>query len=403
MGIKEEVAKHLVEAERMIRTKRYDEAEIELNYVLQMDPKNYYGRSLQERLKPLLKKAEEKFLQQREAEAQSMDRRVEVISELLKGADRFIAAKQYKQALAQVAKVFSIDPRNYFAQAYSERIEMLMKEQPAPPAPQRPSAPSPQRTVQTAGPPTSSPSVPPQTPMMSNRMPSASKEADIAMYKELLREMWFDGKLTEAEQHELKKVREIFKISDEEHVESERQVKVDAYIEALRIAWRDGVITQQEQEILQVMRHKYNISVEEHMSAEARILWAKSSPEAKGALMIVEDDKALLGSLSARLQLHGYTVLTASTAEIALEILRQQSPSLILSDVILEGGGIDGFAFYERVRQDPNLKHIPFLLMSSISDEFVVRAGMRMGVDDFFTKPLNFELLLATIEGKLKQ
>ena len=403
MGIKEEVAKHLVEAERMIRTKRYDEAEIELNYVLQMDPKNYYGRSLQERLKPLLKKAEEKFLQQREAEAQSMDRRVEVISELLKGADRFIAAKQYKQALAQVAKVFSIDPRNYFAQAYSERIEMLMKEQPAPPAPQRPSAPSPQRTVQTAGPPTSSPSVPPQTPIMSNRMPSASKEADIAMYKELLREMWFDGKLTEAEQHELKKVREIFKISDEEHVESERQVKVDAYIEALRIAWRDGVITQQEQEILQVMRHKYNISVEEHMSAEARILWAKSSPEAKGALMIVEDDKALLGSLSARLQLHGYTVLTASTAEIALEILRQQSPSLILSDVILEGGGIDGFAFYERVRQDPNLKHIPFLLMSSISDEFVVRAGMRMGVDDFFTKPLNFELLLATIEGKLKQ
>jgi CheY-like chemotaxis protein len=394
MPIKEEIAKHLVEAEKMIRSKRYDEAEIELNYVLQMDPKNYYGRSLQERLKPLLKKAEEKFLQQREAEAQSMDRRVEVISDLLKGADKFIAAREYKQALAQVAKVFSIDPKNYFAQAYSERIEMLMKEQPPAQASRPAPAPAPKMAPQA--------SPAPQMPTMSQRKPSASKEADIAMYKELLREMWFDGKLSDAEQHELAKVRTLFAVSDEEHSAAEREVKVDAYIEALRIAWRDGVITQQEQAVLLAMRQKYNISMEEHMSAEARILWAKSSPEAKGALMIVEDDKALLGSLSARLKLHGYSVLTASSAETALELLQQNSPSLILSDVMLEGG-MDGFAFYDRLRQDQKLKHTPFLLMSSISDEFVVRAGMRMGIDDFFTKPLNFELLLATIEGRLRQ
>lgn len=61
-----------------------------------------------------------------------------------------------------------------------------------------------------------------------------------------------------------------------------------------------------------------------------------------------------------------------------------------------------GLEFYQKVRENPRLKSIPFLLMSGISDEFVVRAGMRLGVDNFIQKPFDLELLLATIEGKLK-
>jgi DNA-binding response OmpR family regulator len=54
------------------------------------------------------------------------------------------------------------------------------------------------------------------------------------------------------------------------------------------------------------------------------------------------------------------------------------------------------------VRNDPRTATVPFLLMSGISDEFVVRAGMRMGIDGYLTKPFTLELLLATIEGRLK-
>jgi DNA-binding response OmpR family regulator len=150
------------------------------------------------------------------------------------------------------------------------------------------------------------------------------------------------------------------------------------------------------------MREKYNISMEEHMSAEAKILWAKNTPQTKAAVLLVDDEKTFLLSLAANLKKHGYDVVTAETVEQALEMLDQSAPSLILSDLLLGEGRLTGIEFYQRVRENRKLNNVPFLLMSGISDEFVARAGMRMGVDDFIQKPFNLELLLATIEGKLK-
>jgi CheY-like chemotaxis protein len=222
------------------------------------------------------------------------------------------------------------------------------------------------------------------------------------MYRELLKEVWFDGKVNEDESRELKKVRDIFRISDEEHKELEKQVHIDAYIEALRIAWRDGVISQNENDVLQMMRHKFNISMEEHMSAEAKILWAKNTPHAKAAVMLVDDERTFLLSLAAKLRKHGYDVLTAENVELALESLQRSLPAIIVADLLFGEGKMTGLEFYQKVRENPRLKNLPFLLMSGISDEFVVRAGMRLGVDNFIQKPFDLELLLATIEGKLK-
>jgi DNA-binding PadR family transcriptional regulator len=124
------------------------------------------------------------------------------------------------------------------------------------------------------------------------------------MYCELLKEMWFDGAIRAEEEGELKKVRKIFKISDQEHKELEKQVHIDAYVEALRIAWRDGAVTQNEGGVLQMMRQKFNISMEQHMSAEAKILWAKGTPFSKGSILIVDDEKTFLHSPAAYLEIH---------------------------------------------------------------------------------------------------
>jgi CheY-like chemotaxis protein len=222
------------------------------------------------------------------------------------------------------------------------------------------------------------------------------------MYRELLKEMWFDGKVTEAEVRELKKVRDLFKITDAEHKELEKQIQIDAYVEALRIAWRDGAISQNENEVLQLMREKFNITMEEHMSAEAKILWAKNTPDAKSTILLADDEETLLLSLAANLRKHGYDVKTAESVEKALALLERSIPSIIVSDLLFGAGEQTGIEFYQQVRKDPRLNSVPFLLMSGISDEFVVRAGMRLGVDNFIQKPFDLELLLATIEGKLK-
>jgi DNA-binding ferritin-like protein (Dps family) len=110
------------------------------------------------------------------------------------------------------------------------------------------------------------------------------ERASVAMYRELLKEMWFDGKVTEAEVRELKKVRDLFKITDAEHKELEKQIKIDAYVEALRIAWIDRAISQNENDVLQLMREKFSITMEEHVSAEAKILLGKNTPDAKSTI-----------------------------------------------------------------------------------------------------------------------
>lgn len=391
---KERVARHLRAADTHAREGRYDDALLEIENALRLDPKNYYARSFLERVRFQMQKAEEKANQKLQSESQTEEQKINKVSELLRMAEHYIDQKEYALASKEIAKVYVIDPQNSFAFAYSDLIEKKI-------AAEASGGPVEAMSLATV----QQPSLhPPQEPALS--MPDKGtpgiERASLTMYRELLREMWFDGKLTPEEVEELRNVREMFGITEEDHHEVEKQVHIDAYVEALRIAWRDGAISSNEGEILGMMREKFGISMDEHMSAEAKILWAKSSPSAKGVILIIEDERSLLLSLAARLKKQGYEVETAETVEQAMERVQAVAPSLILSDLMFGEGNKTGLEFYQYVRSTPQLKDTPFLLMSSISDQFVVRAGMRMGVDNFIAKPFNLELLLATIEGKLR-
>jgi CheY-like chemotaxis protein len=391
--IKERVARHLRAADIMVKESHFSDAVMQIEAALQLDPKNYYARSFLDRARVQMEKSRTEPVEQTDAKAAKAakdNQRIEQISMLLRAADQFIAAKKFKLAQQQVEKVFAIDAQNYYAQAYGERISKLVQANVKKPVDIPP--------VQAPAPQVKRP-VPPE-PSLDQWKPG--ERASIAMYRELLREMWFDGKMTADESLELKKVRELFRISDEEHKELEKQIQIDAYVEALRIAWKDGAISQGQNDVLLLMREKFNITMEEHMSAEAKILWAKNAPNARSSILLADDEETLLLSLAAKLRKHGYEVVTAMSVEKALEMLQKSIPSIIVADLLFGEGEQTGIEFYQHVREDARLNDIPFLLMSGISDEFVVRAGMRLGVDNFIQKPFDLELLLATIEGKLK-
>lgn len=389
LSIKERVARYLRAADIMVKDGDFEHAVMQIETALQLDPKNYYARSFLERARVQMEHAKKKPAEKEEPKATKEDQKIEQISLLLRAADQFIIAKNYKLAQQQVEKVFAIDPQNYYAKAYAERVGKLYdggKKGGAHAVSAKPAGEIPR----------------PAGPVSSTAQWKPGERASVAMYRELLREMWFDGRVSDIEARELKKVRGIFKITEDEHKELEKQIQIDAYVEALRIAWRDGVITQNENDVLQLMRQKFNISMEEHMSAEAKILWAKNTPNAKSSILLIDDEQTLLYSLAANLKRHGYEVVTAESVEQALELLQRTIPSIIVADLLFGEGQQTGIEFYQHVREDPRLKNVPFLLMSGISDEFVVRAGMRLGVDNFIQKPFDLELLLATIEGKLK-
>ena len=395
--LKEVIARHLRTADAYAKEGAFDNAMLEIQRALNLDPKNYYAQSFEERIRTQLEKAQQKSDVRTQQAADDAEKKIEQVSQLLRNAEQFISAKNYIAALKEIAAVYKIDPRNYFATSYSDRIEALMTQKNEGPR---------QTTVQSATPPRAPIPAPapvphPQLPLVEPK--NKDEKASIIMYRELLKEMWYDGKLTPEEIDELQKVRQMFSITQEEHVKAEKQVHIEAYVDALKIAWRDGMVSQSEDAVLALMRERFNISMEEHLSAEANILWAKrNNALAKAELLIAEDDRALLLSLAAKLRKHGYEVLTAERVPKALKLMEQTTPDLILSDLMFGEGEMSGLEFYHQVRNDPHSKEIPFLLMSGISDEFVVRAGVRMGIDDFLAKPFSLELLLATIEGKLR-
>lgn len=379
---KDAIARHIRAADVHTKNGRFEEALFEIDKALALDAKNYYARSFKERIRQHLEQTKQKSMNDSQSVQEGLDQRLEKISHLLKNADQYIQYKQYKLALEEVAKVYAIDPTNYYAQSYSDRIEELMATESG-------------RKEPAQAPPVTA------APHVETQPQAATHEARLEIYRQLLKEMWFDGALSPQEVQELQKVRDTFHITGEEHKELERQIHIDAYVEALRIAWRDGVVSNNEEQVLQIMRRKFNISMEEHVAAEAKILWAKSFPHAKGTILIVDDERTILGSLSLHLKKHGYDVVTAESVEKALALVEQSRPALILSDLMFPEG-MTGLDFYQRIRSHATLKDTPFILMSGINDEFIVRAALRSGVDSFLGKPFNLELLLATVEGRLR-
>ncbi len=435
---KEGVYRHLRIADEHFLAGRYDEALIETERVLQNDPDNYQGRSMLDRIHTMQKRAETVTQARTYTQNLTLEKKISLISQYLREADKFIQLQQYQRALEQVAKVFSLDPTNHFAQAYSQTIEMLMKKGatpiPAPSAspvkrttgtPVLESTPSvlpiaaPVSPSRTSTPPVPTPptfvqappartSAPPLKPSPQPSKPisveaSQKLEGRLKMYREILDEMWFDGILTEKEAAELVKIRSLFNISDEEHARLEKEIKTEAYVQALRIVLQDGVVSENEERVLELMRRRYGITMEDHKDAEAKIMEARRSPPSLGTILIVDDEKTILLTYSAILRRHGYTVLIAESVEDAMAILEKQTPNLILSDVMFPSPTEGGFEFYNQVRNSRRFDGVPFLLMSGISDEYIVRAGMRLGVDGYLPKPFDNELLLATIEGKLKR
>ncbi len=118
-------------------------------------------------------------------------------------------------------------------------------------------------------------------------------------------------------------------------------------------------------------------------------------------ILVVEDNAPMLTGIQDLLEMAGYRVLAAAEAGAALRLLEECHPDLILSDIMMPG--IDGYQFYERVRQRPEWLDIPFIFLTARGEKTDVRRGKELGADDYITKPFEQEDLLAAVRGKLSR
>ena len=126
----------------------------------------------------------------------------------------------------------------------------------------------------------------------------------------------------------------------------------------------------------------------------------EGGPEKPGlpTLLIVEDNADLSAYLKRKLQ-GEYRILTAASAERALELLRQQEADLVLSDIALNG--MSGLELCKRICGDFETSHIPVILLSALSSTRSKVVGMECGASLYIEKPFSMEYLQACIRNIL--
>lgn len=115
-------------------------------------------------------------------------------------------------------------------------------------------------------------------------------------------------------------------------------------------------------------------------------------------ILLVEDDAAIVRALSELLEREGYGVLTASTQDYALALLRDHAFSLALLDVSLPQG--NGFALCAAARDIA--PQMPIIFLTASDDEYSTVAGLDMGAVDYIAKPFRARELLSRIRAALR-
>jgi DNA-binding NtrC family response regulator len=115
-------------------------------------------------------------------------------------------------------------------------------------------------------------------------------------------------------------------------------------------------------------------------------------------LLIVDDDTAILESLSRAFALEGYTARTASGGARALELLADEGADAVLCDVVMPG--MDGLELLEKLRAlDPQ---VPVIMMSAQATIDAAVKATRLGALDFVEKPVGLDRLLLTLRNALR-
>jgi DNA-binding response OmpR family regulator len=122
--------------------------------------------------------------------------------------------------------------------------------------------------------------------------------------------------------------------------------------------------------------------------------------EPRAKILVVDDEAKNVKLLEALLIPRGYQVVTAYNGEEALRQVQQEQPDLILLDVMMPI--LDGFEVCKRLKDNDETRLIPIVIMTALGQVEDRIKGIEAGADDFLTKPVHREELMARIRTSLR-
>ena len=118
-------------------------------------------------------------------------------------------------------------------------------------------------------------------------------------------------------------------------------------------------------------------------------------------ILVIEDDPSTLRLIRYTLQQEGYQVLTATNGLDGMRKAQSGEIDLIILDVLLPG--VDGFEICHRLWADPQTAQLPILMVSGKAREIDKATGLKMGADDYITKPWHRPELVTKIAAMLER
>jgi DNA-binding NarL/FixJ family response regulator len=116
-------------------------------------------------------------------------------------------------------------------------------------------------------------------------------------------------------------------------------------------------------------------------------------------ILVIEDHAPMRKNLLKILEMEGFQTMAAENGRRGLELAAAGKPDLILCDVMMPG--VDGYAVLQALRENAETATTPFIFLTAKGEKFDQRVGMNLGADDYLTKPVACEDLLAAINSRL--
>ena len=221
-----------------------------------------------------------------------------------------------------------------------------------------------------------------------------ARARDIEQYQTLLVLMMRMQLSVQYQQPILQALQISMNISKEKHKKIEQDVHVAAYANALRELWSSGKPSDDDLKYFTVIQSLYDISDTEHTSILKSVKRELGIADEATLALVIEDDLPIRKFAEHMLKKTFPTVHAVEDTEGAVEFLKHNRPTVILSDINLGPGKMTGFNFLQRLKAGEfgiEAKDIPVVLMSSIVDDFFVKTAENLGARSFIPKPITRE------------
>ncbi len=118
-------------------------------------------------------------------------------------------------------------------------------------------------------------------------------------------------------------------------------------------------------------------------------------------ILVIEDDKNIRDTLQDVLLLKSYKIITAEDGKAGVSKAIFEQPDLILCDIMMPE--MDGYEVYKSLEQIPATRFIPFIFLTAKGQAVDFRTGLKLGADDYITKPFDVVDLLSSINKRLEK